>query len=342
VGQSMDSRMDPKHMRLHLTAPRDEESELVRLAATRGPEGVMTVLRFKHDFAWFVLLGLRAIEVCLSPRPTGVAQVDLTDPVEFSQRMLEMEMIDEIFCLLRKFEKTPQIQARGLAILELLVMDDAEWRDEVARKGGVKIISRIADQGRDYPQMMAQVMTVMAYLAAEDYIEVMLGMHDGLEIISYCMYAYPSDSELMTRTSLALLNMTACESHAEEFLDKGAIPVLVKVMKEHQEDLNMGIIQCGVVTHLGVHPDACQVLVDEGWLEIVRDYMRLDTKNAVLQIACLKSLACFSTNPEWYLMLEELGVPELVGEAMINHSNDTGVQKYGHLFLGHYSTCSIL
>merc|ERR1719482_2679007 len=102
-------------------------------------------------------------------------------------QMLELEMIDEIFLLMQQFEDLKDIQRAGLAIVELLVMDDLEWRDEVARKGGAAILCEVAKQHKDNSSIMCQVMTCMSYLAAEDYIEIMLGQHDALEHVCYAL-----------------------------------------------------------------------------------------------------------------------------------------------------------
>ena len=39
-----------------------------KVAALHGPPGVLALLRARRDYAWFVVLGLRAIEVCMGPR----------------------------------------------------------------------------------------------------------------------------------------------------------------------------------------------------------------------------------------------------------------------------------
>merc|ERR550514_474105 len=125
--------------RLNLTSPSDEENELIKVAALQGPPAIAAVLRNRRDFAWFVILGLRAIEVCLGPRPSALPHVNQCDSVAFSMQMLELEMLEEVFALMRQYEHLKDIQRGGLAILELLVMDDVEWRDEVACRGGVKL-----------------------------------------------------------------------------------------------------------------------------------------------------------------------------------------------------------
>ena len=69
---------------------------------------------------------------------------------------------------------------------------------------------------------MCLVMTCMSYLAAEDYIEIMLCQHDALEHVAYALRHYLKNAELVTRACLALLNLTVCESHVEELVEKDA------------------------------------------------------------------------------------------------------------------------
>ncbi|CAK0865892.1 unnamed protein product [Prorocentrum cordatum] len=135
-------------------------------------------------------------------------------------QMQELEMIDEIFQLMQHYRHLRPVQKSGLSIIEMLITDDPEWRDEVARKGGVGLICELARTWEGSPKMLGQVMTCMAYLAAEDYLEVMLCQHGALEYSASTMRAYPTNADLMTKTSLALLNLTVCEPHVEELIDK--------------------------------------------------------------------------------------------------------------------------
>jgi hypothetical protein len=328
--------------RLNLTSPTDEENELIKVAALHGPPGICAVLRARKDYSWFVLLGLRAIEVCLGPRPSTMSYVNECDTVSFSMQMLEMEMIDEIFVLMRQYEHLKDIQSRGLAVIELLVMDDSHWRDEVARKGGVRLLCEVARQRRDFPNIMCQVVTCMSYLAAEDYVEVMLCQHEALEYIGYIFHHYSNNAELITRSSLALLNLTCCEPHVEEFMDKGALPLLVKVLNLYKNDVNEVIILCGVLANMSVNEEARQLLVEDGIFKSILQCMQLEPHNIVLQIACIKALVNYSTNAEHYMLMEELQIPNQIGQIMVDHGADAGLQKYGNMFLGQHTSCTIL
>merc|ERR1719197_878845 len=101
-------------------------------------------------------------------------------------------------------------------------------------------------------------MTCMSYLAAEDYIEVMLGQHDALEHVCYVLSHSPRNVELVTRAILALLNLTVCESHVEELMDKGAAPLVVQVFDHHPRDVHVAIIACGVLANLSVSSEVQQ------------------------------------------------------------------------------------
>eukprot|EP00747_Dinoflagellata_sp_TGD_P164731 gnl/TRDRNA2_/TRDRNA2_185064_c0_seq1.p1 gnl/TRDRNA2_/TRDRNA2_185064_c0~~gnl/TRDRNA2_/TRDRNA2_185064_c0_seq1.p1 ORF type:complete len:370 (-),score=74.19 gnl/TRDRNA2_/TRDRNA2_185064_c0_seq1:30-1139(-) len=331
------------HVRVNLTTPPDKDNELLKVAAIHGPQGILSILRERRDYAWVVILGLRAIEVCLGPRgPKSLDVLQDCDPVAFAVQMRELEMIDEVFLLMRHFDQSLGAQRVGLAIIELLVMDDMEWRDEVARKGGVKLICDIARRWRDRPNILCQVMTCMSYLAAEDYIEVMLCQHDALEYVTHVLETFPKNAELVTRTCLALLNLTVCESHVEELVEKGAITYIHRVLKGYRSDVHVVIIICGVLANLSVNEAVRQELVFEGLFDDILAAMRLDASNAVLQVACLKAIVNYSTDAEHYLKMDEIGLPSQVGQAMIDHSDDPAVQKYGNFFLGQHVSCCVL
>merc|ERR1719277_1420008 len=117
---------------------------------------------------------------------------------------------------MKYFTHAVEVNRHGLAIIELLIMDDPEWR------GGVALLCDIAKERKDSPSIMCQVMTCMSYLAAEDYIEVMLCQHDALHYVCYVLKVHAANAELVTRASLALLNLTVCEPHVEELMDKRA------------------------------------------------------------------------------------------------------------------------
>lgn len=334
--------------RVNITRPSDKDNEFINLAAQHGPAGALAVLRSRQEYGWFANLMLRAVEVCLAPREAHAPllrhhpQLAQCDPVEFAIEMLEIEMIDEILLVVQHFEQVKEIQRTGLAIIELLVMDDPDWRDEIARKGGCELLCRIAKQRRDSPNVMCQVMTCMAYLAAEDYIEVMLCQYDALEYVTHILRHHASNPELVTRASLALLNLTVCEPHVEELMDKEAIRPVLDVLDAHSGDVHLVIILCGVLANFSVKADVRDLLVEEGVLERMHALMNLDPGNAVLQVACLKALVNYSTNPTHYMKMEALEIPTLVERAWLDHGHDPGVWKYGNYFLDRHTNCPIL
>lgn len=330
--------------RVNLTRPPDRDNELLKVAALHGAPGILAVLRARKDYGWFVVLCLRAIEICLGPRQpnSALAILEGCDPVAFSLQMLELEMIDEIFQVMKHYEHLRDIQRAGLAIMELLIMDDPDWRDEVARKGGVALLCDTARQRRDSPNMMCQVMTCMSYLAAEDYIEVMLCQHDALEHVAHILRYHVKNSELVTRACLALLNLTVCEPHVEELMDKEAIVPVLYVLDAHASDVHLVIIICGVLANFSAKDDVRELLVQEKFLQRIQAAMKLDPSNAVLQVACLKALVNYSTNAEHYMKMDELDIPSLVGQTIVDHAHDPGIQKYGNYFLGQHTNCPIL
>lgn len=351
--------MEPD-MRINLTSPNDQENEVIKVAIHHGPPGILALLRERRGFSWFVVLGLRAIEVCVGPRgPQSLPELRSgdCDPVAFSMQMLEIEMIDEIFLLMKEFDQAKDVQKAGLAIIELLVMDDPEWRDEVARKGGVALLCEIARAWKNSPNIMNQVMTCMSYLAAEDYIEIMLGQHDALEYVAYALRQHTKNPELATRGMLALLNLTVCESHVEEFMDKENeaaeradkerkdhkyIMCVLKVLDQHPRDVHIAIIACGVLANLSVSDNARGELVQEDVFPRIADAMRLEPSNPVLQVACLKSLVNYSRDASHYKIMEKSDIPNLVAQATYNHADDVGVRKYGNYWYGHHTACPIL
>merc|ERR1712157_564906 len=102
------------------------------------------------------------------------------------------------------------------------------------------------------------------------------------------------------------------------------------------------IIVMGVLANFSVKDDVRDLLVGEKLFARVAAAMRMDPHNAVLQVACLKSLVNYSTNAEHYMIMDELGIPNLVGQVMVEHAHDDGVQRYGNYFLGQYTSCPIL
>eukprot|EP00406_Dinophysis_acuminata_P045070 CAMPEP_0179304920 /NCGR_PEP_ID=MMETSP0797-20121207/49353_1 /TAXON_ID=47934 /ORGANISM="Dinophysis acuminata, Strain DAEP01" /LENGTH=363 /DNA_ID=CAMNT_0021014545 /DNA_START=69 /DNA_END=1160 /DNA_ORIENTATION=+ len=332
--------------RVNLTRPPDRENELIKVAAMHGAPGILAVMRARKEYGWFVTLCLRAIEICVSPRQTktnaSIPVLQECDPVAFSIQMLELEMIDEVFQVMSHFQHLREVQRAGLAIIEVLIMDDPTWRDEVVRKGGVVLLCDIARQRRDSPNMMCQVMICMSYLAAEDYIEVMLCQHEALDHVAHILRHHVKNAELVTRASLALLNLTVCEPHVEELYEMDAVLPVLHVLDAHASDVHLVIILCGVLANFSVNDGVRQQLVKEGALPRILAAMRVDPGNAVLQVAGLKALVNYSTNAEHYMVMESLGIPSYVGQVIVDHARDPGVQKYGNYFLGEHSNCPIL
>jgi len=331
--------------RINLTRPPDTQNEMVKVAALHGPAGILAVLRAKEaNYSWFVVLCFRAIELCLAPRQASphLAILNKCDAVGFALQMLELEMIDDIFQLMKYYHQVRDVQHHGLAIVEILIMDDPEWRDEVARKGGASLICDIAAQRKDSASIMCQVMTCMSYLAAEDYIEVMLCQHDALQHVAYIIANFRRNIELVTRASLALLNLTVCEPHVEELMDKQSILPVLDVLDEHEKDVHLVMIIMGVLANFSVKEDVRNLLVQERALSRIARSMRLDPSNSVLQVACLKAVVNYSTDPEHYVHMNNLGIPNLVSQMMVDHVEDDGVQKYGNFFLGQHTSCPIL
>lgn len=189
---------------------------------------------------------------------------------------------------------------------------------------------------------MCQIMTCMSYLAAEDYIEVMLCQHDALQYVTLILNEYSSHQELVTRAMLALLNMTVCEPHVEELMDKQAIIPVLSVLDKHAKDVHLVIIIMGVLANFSVKEDVRRILVQAQVFNRIMSAMRLDPNSAVMQVACLKALVNYSMDYEAYTAMERLGIPPLVAQMMVAHSDDPGVQKYGNYFLGQHTHCPIL
>lgn len=332
-----------KEMRCNLTRPPDHENDLIEVAALHGPPGILAVMRARRDYSWFVVLGLRAIEVCMGPRsPKSLPVLRECDPVAFAMQMLEMEMIDEIFLLMQEFAHVEDVQRAALSIVELLIMDDPDWRDEVARKGGVRLLCDLCKHYIDRPNIMCLILTCMSYLAAEDYIEIMLGQHDAIEHVIAVLRSNAKHIEVTTRASLALLNLTVCESHVEELADKGGVQVVLQVIDAFPQDVHIAIIICGVLANVSVSEDARNILVDNGVFPRVAYIMKLDPNNAILQVACIKALVNYSMSGRDYLKMEDAGLHDLVGNAMLKHPDDAAVRKYGDYFYGNTTSCPIL
>uniref|UniRef100_A0A7S1MLX9 Armadillo repeat-containing protein 8 n=1 Tax=Alexandrium catenella TaxID=2925 RepID=A0A7S1MLX9_ALECA len=328
--------------RVNLTRPPDSDNELIKVAALHGAPGMLAVMRARKDYGWFVVLCLRAIEVCIGPRTGKLPVLEACDPVAFSMQMLEMEMIDEIFQVMKDYEHVKDVQRAGLAIVQTLITNDTDWRDEVARKGGVGLLCEIAKQRRNSPNVLCQVMTCISYLAAEDYIEVMLCQHNALEHVVYVLGQYPKNKELAMCAALALLNLTVCEPHIEELMDKDSITPVLEVYDAHPSNVDLIVVLCGIFANFSVKHEVQHVLVREGLFPRLRDAMLLDPGNVVLQVACLKALVNYSTSADFYMKMEQEGIPTLVGQVMVDHPHDPGVQRYGNYYLGQHTSCPIL
>mmetsp|Transcript_39183 Transcript_39183/g.79123 ORF Transcript_39183/g.79123 Transcript_39183/m.79123 type:complete len:358 (-) Transcript_39183:107-1180(-) len=328
--------------RVNLTRPPDTDNELIKVAALHGAPGMLAVMRARKDYGWFVVLCLRAIELCIGPRSGKLPVLEACDPVAFSMQMLEMEMIDEIFQVMKDYQHVKDVQRAGLSIIETLTTNDADWRDEIARKGGVGLLCEIAKQRKNSPTILCQVMTCISYLAAEDYIEVMLCQHDALEHVVYVMRQFPKNKELAMSSSLALLNLTVCEPHIEELMDKDSITPVLQVWDAHSVNIDLLVVLCGILANFSVKQEAQHLLAREGLFPRLRAAMLLDHSNAVLQVACLKALVNYSTSADFYMKMEQEGIPTLVGQVMVEHAHDPGVQRFGNYYLGQHTTCPIL
>merc|ERR1712050_387203 len=111
------------------------------------------------------------------------------------------------------------------------------------------------------------------------------------------------------------------------------------VLDKHASDLHIVMVVMGVLANFSVKEDVRALLVREGVFSRVEFAMRLDLANPVLQVACLKSLVNYSTNVEYFLRMDELGIADLVAEVMIKHAGDSGVQRYAIFFLAEHTRC---
>merc|ERR1712217_378245 len=106
--------------------------------------------------------------------------------------------------------------------------------------------------------------------------EVMLCQHDALEYVAHVMKKNVKNANLMTRASLAMLNLTVCEPHVEELMDKDSILPVLDVLDAHSSDVHLVMILCGILANFSVKEDVRQLLVGHGMLPRMRDAMRLD------------------------------------------------------------------
>jgi hypothetical protein len=335
--------------RLNLSTPSDAENELIKVAALKGPDAIFTVMRSPagSGFSWFVTLSFRAIEVCLGPRPSSVPNVNSCDPYGFSLRMLELHAIDDIFHFMTEYSRVRVVQKIGLGIIELLIMDSVPWRHEVMRKGGGALVCNVGERFKDDPEMICNVVTVMAYLAAEDYAELILVQYKALDAVVRALKMFPWHADLQTRAALALLNLTQASHHSQEFRRLGGVPLLCAVMRKHRFDISLVIIFLGIVSNTSCSVDTRAVMVKEGIFATIKSSFGLDESNLVLQIACIKALVHYSTDPDYYLLMEEEGIPAIIGKLMVENGKDVTIQKYGNIFLGAHTygivpRCSIM
>merc|ERR1711879_206646 len=112
----------------------------------------------------------------------------------------------------------------------------------------------------------------------------MLCQHDALEYVAHILRHHAKNADLITRTSLALLNLTVCEPHIEELLDKDAILPVLEAMDFHSSDVHLIIILCGVLANFSVKAEVRQLLVENDVLPRIHKGMMLDPSNAVLQV----------------------------------------------------------
>merc|ERR1719433_892535 len=104
----------------------------------------------------------------------------------------------------------------------------------------------------------------------------MLCQHDALEHVTHILRSHVKNAELVTRASLALLNLTVCEPHVEELMDKEAILPVLHVLDTHANDVHLVIILCGVLANFSVKDDVRQLLVEENVLPRIHAAMKLD------------------------------------------------------------------
>lgn len=114
------------------------------------------------------------------------------------------------------------------------------------------------------------------------------------------------------------------------------------VLGRYAKDIHLVIILMGVLANFSVKDDVRTLLVKEKVLNHIAAAMRLDPSNAVLQVACLKAVVNYSIDAEHYMIMDSLGIPNFVGQMMVDHTDDPGVQRYGNYFLGYHTQCPIM
>jgi hypothetical protein len=215
------------------------------------------------------------------------------------------------------------------------------------RKGGGALVCDVGERFKDDPEMICNVVTVMAYLAAEDYAELILVQYKALDAVVRALKMFPWHTDLQTRAALALLNLTQAGHHSQEFRRLGGVPLLFAVMRKHRYDVSLVIIFLGILSNTSCNVHTRAVMVKEGIFATIRHAFSLDESNLVLQIACIKALVHYSTDPDYYMLMEEEGIPSHIGKLMVENGKDVTIQKYGNVFLGAHSfgldiRCAIL
>ncbi|CEM13744.1 unnamed protein product [Vitrella brassicaformis CCMP3155] len=227
-----------------------------------------------------------------------------------------------------------ELQTIGLKIVERLVTDDVQWRTEICRVGGVPWLCEVGREYRERAAVLSRVVGVIAFLAAEEPLEVFLQRHDALDRVLYAICAFPDDREMVTKALLALLNLTKAQGHVLEVMERdlGLLPVLVLGRHWHLDVAIMTIL-CGVLAHLASNPSSRQTLVDNNIFDTLKSALRLDTANATLQAAALKAVVPFALNKDFWTKMEEEGIIDLVAAALVEHPTDVAVMKYGEFLM---------
>eukprot|EP00928_Gymnodinium_smaydae_P013115 TRINITY_DN14782_c0_g5_i1.p1 TRINITY_DN14782_c0_g5~~TRINITY_DN14782_c0_g5_i1.p1 ORF type:complete len:350 (-),score=68.16 TRINITY_DN14782_c0_g5_i1:135-1184(-) len=317
----------------------DDENELIKAAATRGPRAVVAVMRGHPEYAWFAALCLQAMEAILVPH----SREEKDDTAAIVGQMLDMDVLEDVVLTMRRFPMQSDVQWYGLSIIARIAEDDSKARDEVARRGGCELICAIAGRHMNNPRLLYQVMRCVAYLAAEDYIEVMLCGHGALEHVAFILREYADNVELVTQTSTALLNLTACEHHVETLQALGALPNTLRAFESVlATDKQGATLLCGVLANLSVSYEAREFLVEFGVFQMIAAAMKLDAENAELQLAGLKSIVNYTLRGDHVEKMANAGLPQLVDVARQSHPKDVELQKYANYFKGNYTGCPLM
>uniref|UniRef100_A0A0G4FKX3 Uncharacterized protein n=1 Tax=Chromera velia CCMP2878 TaxID=1169474 RepID=A0A0G4FKX3_9ALVE len=222
------------------TVPSDVNNPLLRIAVEKGPATMWAVVMRNATHLWWVQLGFRAIQLCLSAQAVeeeadanekgGGGQNEETDiygkdlaallksvnPIEFAVVLMELEAMDVFYHFLSaNMEKRPLVIS-GVTVFELLVTESVDWRHELARKGGAKLLCDLANEYKDDVRVMTRIIGCISFLSAEHPIEVMLQQHDALARVIYTLCVFKDDSEIIFRSLLSMYNLTHSAANAEE------------------------------------------------------------------------------------------------------------------------------